>query len=114
MKTLQRLSASGYSIDEARTISELEAMSEEELILRVLPVEDVFKGYTRVELPEFFARLAHNGQHIYLNKIRVELSENEIVRLYDKDGFFAVGEVREYDDGLAIKPIRQFSEAEDL
>ena len=113
MKTLQRLSASGYSIDEARTISELEAMSEDELISRVLPVEDVFKSYPRVDLPEFFARLAHNGQHIYLSKIRVELSKGQIVRLCDKDGFFAVGEVREYDEGLAIKPIRQFGDAED-
>ena len=25
-----------------------------------------------------------------------------------QNGFFAVGEVREYEDGLAIKPIRQF------
>ena len=113
MKTLQRLSASGYSIDESKTISELETMSEDELVSLVLPVEDVFKDYPRVELPEFFARLAHNGQHIYLNKIRVQLADKQIVRLYDGEVFFAVGEVREYDDGLAIKPIRQFADAGD-
>ena len=110
MKTLKRLSASGYSITEARTLCELEAMSDEERVLRVLPVEDVFKGHKRVELPEFFAYLAHNGQHVYLSKIKAELSLGELVRLCDKDGFFAVGEVREYEDGLAIKPIRQFGE----
>jgi tRNA pseudouridine55 synthase len=109
MKTLKRLSASGYSIDAARTISEFENMSDTEREQFVLPVEDIFKSYTRVELPEFFAHLAHNGQHIYLNKIKAELSLSELVRLYDRDGFFAVGEVREYEDGLAIKPIRQFS-----
>jgi hypothetical protein len=30
------------------------------------------------------------------------------VRLADEKGFFALGEVREYEDGKAIKPIRQF------
>ena len=30
------------------------------------------------------------------------------VAFFDKDGFFAVGEVREYESGSAIKPIRQF------
>ena len=113
MKTLERLSASGYSLGDARTLSELEAMSEMEREDFVLPVEDVFKGYRRVELPEFFARLAHNGQYIYLSKIRAELSVGELVRLCDGTGFFAVGEVREYEDGLAIKPIRQFADTED-
>ena len=31
-----------------------------------------------------------------------------MVRIADSDGFFAVGEVREFEEGLAIKPIRQF------
>lgn len=108
MKTLTRLSASGYPISEAHTLSELENMTESERESCVLPVEDVFKNKQRVELSDFFARLARCGQQIYLSKIKKEISVSEIVRLYDANGFFAVGEVREYEDGLAIKPIRQF------
>ena len=109
MKTLERLSASGYHIKEARTLTELESMSEEERLGFVRPVEEVFKKYEIVELPDFFARLAHSGLEIYLYKIKRELNLGQIVRLYDKDGFFAVGEVKEYEDQkLAIKPIRQF------
>ena len=108
MKTLTRLSASGYPISEAHTLSELENMTESERASCVLPVEDVFKNKQRVELSDFFARLARCGQQIYLSKIKKEISVSEIVRLYDANGFFAVGEVREYEDGLAIKPIRQF------
>ena len=109
MKTLERLSASGYGIEEARTLSELENMTEEERLSLVLPVEDVFKKYESVELPDFFSKLAHSGLEIYLHKIKKSLKLGEIVRLADKDGFFAVGEVREYEGGtLAIKPIRQF------
>ena len=108
MKTLKRLSASGYTIDEARTLSELEAMSEEEREACIYPVEDVFKKYDAVRLPDFFARLAHSGLEIYLHKIKKEFTVGTVLRLADADGFFAVGEVREFEDGLAIKPIRQF------
>ena len=108
MKTLKRLSASGYTIDEAKTLSELEAMSDVQRYSFIYPVEDVFKKYEAVRLPDFFARLAHSGLEIYLRKIKQDLPLGTIVRLEDQDGFFAVGEVKEYEDGLAIKPIRQF------
>ena len=108
MKTLERLSASGYPIEAARTLTELGDMTEEERLGFIRPTEEVFSKYEVVELPEFFARLAHSGLEIYIHKIKKQLGVGEIVRLYDKDGFFAVGEVREYEEGLAIKPIRQF------
>ena len=108
MKTLKRLSASGYTIDEARTLTELEAMSREEREALIYPVEDVFKKYDSVTLPDFFARLAHSGLEIYLHKIKKDYKAGTVLRIADKDGFFAVGEVREFEGGLAIKPIRQF------
>ena len=108
MKTLKRLTASGYGIDEARTLSELEAMSGEERESIIYPVEDVFKKYELVTLPDFFARLAHSGLEIYLHKIKKSYEVGTVLRIADSDGFFAVGEVREFDGGLAIKPIRQF------
>ena len=108
MKTLVRLSASGYTIDEARTLTELEAMTEEEREARIYPVEDVFKKYELVTLPDFFARLAHAGQEIYLHKIKKDYKVGTVLRIADAEGFFAVGEVKEFEGGLAIKPIRQF------
>ena len=38
----------------------------------------------------------------------VEYTPGERVTLYDESGFFALGEVREFEDGAAIKPIKQF------
>ena len=110
MKTLTRLSASGYTLDDAHTLGELEAMSDAERMSALLPVEDVFLKYSCVVLPDFFAKLAHSGLEIYTKKIGAELNCGDIVRICDKDGFFAVGEVREYPDGLAIKPIRKFGD----
>ena len=108
MKSLVRLEASGYTLSEAVELSELENMTAEERLGLVLPIEDVFKKYRKLVLPDFFARLARCGLEIYLNKIHEELPIGERVTLYDNNGFFALGEVREFDDGAAIKPIKQF------
>ena len=108
MKTLTRLSASGYPLSLAHTLDELEALGEEERRALLLPTEDIFKGMPPVTLPDFFSRLAHSGLEIYQHKIKTDFPLGMRVRLADKDGFFAVGEVREYEEGSAIKPIRQF------
>ncbi len=110
MKTLQRATASGFTLEQAHTLTELEQMSEEERLAAVYPVEYIFRELEAVKLPPFFAKLAHSGLEIYESKIGVDLPVGTKVRLLDSDGFFAVGEVREYEAGPAIKPIRQFGD----
>ena len=108
METLERTHASVFGLDEAHTLSEIEAMSESEREALIIPTERVFESYKKISLSPFFARLARCGVEIYLNKIGARLDIGEHVRLYDGDTFFALGEVREYDEGAAIKPIKQF------
>jgi tRNA pseudouridine55 synthase len=108
MKTLCRASASGFTLADAHTLAELENMTETEREACVFPVEYIFRGYEEIKLSAFFAKLAHSGLEIYLKKIGIDLPTGAHVRLADEKGFFALGEVREYEDGKAIKPIRQF------
>ena len=108
MKTLARASAAGFLLSEAHTLGELEAMSDEERAKCVYPVEYIFRKYREVKLSDFFARLAHSGLEIYLKKIELNLPLGELVRLSDANGFFALGEVRDFEGGAAIKPIKQF------
>lgn len=108
MKTLCRASASGFTLADAHTLTELENMTETERERCVFPVEYIFRGYKEIKLAPFFAKLAHSGLEIYLKKIGIDLPTGAHVRLADEKGFFALGEVREYEDGKAIKPIRQF------
>ena len=108
MKTLERCEASGFTLEDGITLGELEALSPDEREARVLPVENIFADKRRVNLAPFFARLARAGQEIYLKKIGLSLNIGEIVRIGDDEGFFAIGEVREFEGGRAIKPIRQF------
>ena len=78
-------------------LTELENMTVTEREKCIIPVEDVFKNKERVDLPEFFSKLARCGQHIYLKKIKKDIPISEIVRLYDKDGFYPLGEITEKD-----------------
>lgn len=108
MKTLRRAEAAGFTLSDAIPLDELENMSEDERTARLLPTEVIFEKYRAVTLPDFFSRLAHSGLEIYLKKISDGGTLGERVRLCDKNGFFALGEIREFEDGLAIKPIKQF------
>ena len=108
MKTLARTEASGFTLGMAHTLGEIEAMSDAQRASLVIPVERVFGKYPEIKLSPFFSRLAHAGQEIYLAKIGAELEIGALVRLSDDCGFFALGEVREFEGGKAIKPIRQF------
>ena len=109
METLERTRASVFTLEDAHTLSEIETMSEDERAELVIPVERVFGKLEIVRLQPFFARLAKCGLEIYLSKIGLDLDEGTRVRIYDTDGFFALGEVRSFDTGLAIKPIKQFN-----
>ena len=108
MKTLCRASASGFSLADAHTLEELENMTDSEREAVIFPVECIFRDLPEVRLPAFYSKLAHSGLEIYLKKIGLDLPLGARVRMMDADGFFALGEVREFDDGNAIKPIRQF------
>ncbi len=106
MASLTRAEASGFTLKDAITLDELEALGEKAKE-RVLPVSEIFKDNVAVHLPPFFARLAKNGLEISQKKIGTNLSDNTLVRLYDGDVFFALGRVKISDEGSFIKPEKQ-------
>ena len=108
MKTLLRTECAGYTLEDAYTLDEIEAMTDEEKNSIIHPIEELFSKHKRVTLPPFFARLARCGVEIYLKKISFSAELGEKVTLYDENGFFALGEVRSFEGGNAIKPIKQF------
>ena len=108
MAALCRTEAAGYPLSAAHTLAELEEMSEAERLSFVIPPADIFASVEALTLPPFYARLAHNGQPIYLKKIGRADPLGTHLRLYDEAGFFALGEVREEEAGIAVRPMRQF------
>ena len=109
MATLCRTLAGGFSIKNSHTLEELEARSPEERISLLMPTEALFYGLKAVHLPAFYEKLCRNGCEIYTSKLRLTLSLGQRVRLCSQSGdFFALGEVREYESGPAIKAIKLF------
>ena len=109
MASLTRAEASGFLLENAHTLAELEAMGEEGRRRVLIPTEQLFAALPAVTLPPFFARLGRAGAEIYLRKIGTAFPLGTRVRMCDEGGFFALGEVREYEAGLAIKPIKMFA-----
>lgn len=108
MAALRRMEAASFPITSCHSLEELEAMPLEKRRALLIKTEELFPSAPCLTLAPFFAKLAHNGQQIYLAKIKKDYPLGTQVRLYDSRGFFALGEVREFESGLAIKPLKQF------
>ncbi len=108
MASLRRTVCGEFSVDKAYTIEQLEEMIYEERLSILYPTEDVFAPYPVCKLDGFMLKLCRDGAEIYQNKIKTNYPNGSFVRLYDKEGFFALGKVSEFDGGSAIKPIKVF------
>ena len=110
MSALHRVQAGGFDIERSHTLDELEAMSIDERYELLAPTESLFEDLDTVKLPAFYEKLCRSGCEIYQNKIKTNLEVGSRVRLHSAGGeFFALGEVREYENGTAIKAIKTFS-----
>ncbi len=108
MTALTRASAAGFDLADTRTLSELEAMTEEERRSVVIPIEALFSACPAVYAPPFYARLLRNGQAVLAKKLSADLPLGTRVRLIDEQGFYALGEVIEVEDKPAVKTVKIF------
>lgn len=111
MASLERSAACGFSINDAHTVEEIDALSAEERLALLRPVEEIFYELDAVKLPAFYERLFRSGCEIYLKKAKLpECPVGTRLRVLDSIGiFFALGEIKEYENGLALKSIKLFS-----
>lgn len=109
MAELTRLESGGFSLDNGYTVEELKEKKSEELPDLLIPVESLFASLSEVRLPAFYEKLCRSGCEIYQKKIGTDYLIGERVRICDESGaFFALGELREYPDGSAVKSIKTF------
>ena len=109
MATLRRTEAGGFPISACVTLDELESMDPEQRLALLRPVEELFSDLETLRLPDFYRNLCRNGCEIYLKKLGVSFPVGTRVRLCDGAGrFFALGEVMEFEEGIAVKAIKIF------
>lgn len=107
MATLNRAAAGDFAIENAVTLEALEQMTIEKRLALLRPTESLFSSLDSVKLPDFYYRLCVNGCEIYQKKIKTNYPLGVRLKLLTPDGkFFALGEVREYENGTAVKAIK--------
>jgi tRNA pseudouridine55 synthase len=106
MSSLFRTETGGFNISAAHTLAEIESLTQEERDALLVPTESLFEDFGKVALPAFYERLAKNGAEIYQKKIGTSYAVGTRLRVYGADGFFGIGEVREYESGSAVKIVK--------
>ncbi len=110
MATLCRTETGGFPIEKSHTIKQLEEITENERLSLLIPTETLFADLPAVKLPAFYEKLCRSGCEIYQKKIKTDCEIGQRVRICDETGeFFALGEVKEYENGTAIKAIKTFN-----
>jgi tRNA U55 pseudouridine synthase TruB len=91
------------------TAQQLGDMDESARRAQLIPTEALFADLPALHLPAFYERLCRSGCEIYQKKIGTAHPVGARVRLCSEEGtFFALGEIREFDNGTAAKPIKLF------
>lgn len=107
MTALRRTVSGCFTIADSFTLEMLEALDRDARLAALRPVEAAFVDLPALTFAPFFAKLAHDGCEIYQKKVGAAYPVGTHLRLCDENGFFALGEVREYESGTAVKPIKQ-------
>jgi tRNA pseudouridine55 synthase len=109
MASLRRTETGGFPLSACFTLEALEALDFDARLAALVPTEQLFVTLPALKLPAFYERLSRNGCEIYLKKLGVSHPVGARLRVCSADGsFFALGEVREYPDGVAVKIIKLF------
>ncbi len=109
MASLRRTASGGFSLDRALTLEQLEAMTEEERRSALIPLEALFSALPALRLGEFHEKLIRGGCAVAEKKLGTHAPPGTRLRLYGKEGFFALGEVVEADNASAVKMIKLFT-----
>jgi tRNA pseudouridine55 synthase len=113
--SLERTCCGEFSKENAVTIDELSQIYENEgeagIEKLLVSPEKVFCDKKTIKLSPFYSRLCRNGCEIYLSKLGVSPEshyDGELIRLYDAAGFFAIGKIGTFRDGVAVKAAVRF------
>lgn len=89
MEKLTRTKVGQFLISDSLTLSQVEKLRDEERLSEViLPVDRVFDSFPAVILKQESGRLGYNGNPFGLQDLEGEISPEEQVRVYDREGQF--------------------------
>lgn len=109
MKHLLRTRVDRFAVEESLRLSEIEErMREGSLGEALLPVDEVFSSYPRLQMRTEAERLVHNGNPFSGQDVQ-EIFDGERVRVYDSTGkFVGIYGRHEEKGGLLYRPVKMF------
>lgn len=112
MSSLRRTVVGNFRIEHVYTLEKLAEMDEDALKNALIPVDSLFEEYQKIFLPAFYSKLYKNGCEIYFKKLRPadidREAEGVLYRVYDANGFIALGESAKFSEGMALKARKMF------
>lgn len=98
MSSLTRSEVDVFTREDAIVFDDLNNMSADEILSHLIPVERMFLHLPEARMDDFFDRLFRQGQKIKLSKLRgIKGEVGDLLRVYDKNGFYALGEITEIE-----------------
>ncbi len=98
MSSLTRERVGCFDRKDAIVFDDLNDMTREEIISRLIPIENMFLRFPEARMDAFFTRLFRHGEKIKLKKLRgIHGEVGDIFRVYDGNEFVALGEITEID-----------------
>ena len=108
MSALQRTKSGSFTLENSYSIEDLEVMEIEERAKLVMPTESLFAECPKVEVNDFYAKLIRGGTELYQKKLGTNIETDKYVRIIHNDTFIALGQVKEFDQGSAVRPVKLF------
>lgn len=93
MTALERTRACGFSLDESVFVDELRALSDEERLKLLKPIESVFSDYPKIRLDGTQQRLYLNGVRLDAERLKGDFGEG-IYRVYGGDSFIGLARLQ--------------------
>ena len=108
MSSLTRTRCGAFTLDDAYTTDELDAMDFDKRLTLPKPAESLFYDLPAVDVSDFYAKLCRGGTELYQRKLGTSLDGGTLVRIRQRGEFIALGRVCDFADGSAIKPEKIF------
>lgn len=108
MSALCRTKSGSFTIENAHTIEELEALTIEERAALVSPTESLFTDLDEINVNDFYTKLIKGGTELYQKKLGTAFEDGAYIRIRHNNSFIALGQVKECKDGSAVKPVKLF------
>jgi tRNA pseudouridine55 synthase len=100
MTFLLRTQTGGFSLKDTVTIEDIENLSIEELEEKLYSLDYPIESFPKVIVHDWAERFLLNGNTIYMKNIKEneKFKEDDLVRMYSKDKFIAIGRVKKDKD----------------